>query len=46
MVRWCGTDWGGEQPDERCVAMIGGEPLIEVDLEVVPDDEEDEWQER
>lgn len=39
MIRWCGTDWGGEPADEHCVAMAGGEPLVVVEVEVVPDED-------
>ncbi len=50
MMRWCGTDWGGQPDDERpgVLASFGGDAIVEVDLEVVADDdqEEDECEER
>jgi hypothetical protein len=45
VIRWCGTDWGGDQPDrEDVVAIVDGEPIVRVDLEVVPDEDEDAWE--
>lgn len=47
MRRWCGTDWGGEQPDEErpeALASFGGDVLIEVELRVAEEPEDDAWE--